>query len=91
MNVDLLGLATIFLGAAVLFAPIQRAFSIMVLSTLFGAAAAFSLPGLGGASVLVPNLFLVFYCMRLFMAFGEGPVFKALAPPGELKSNVCPS
>ncbi|WP_205602490.1 hypothetical protein [Chelativorans alearense] len=81
MNFELLGIVTMVLGVTVLFAPIRRAFSIMVLSTLFGAAAAFSLPGLGGASVLVPSLFLVFYSLRLFMAFGEGPVLAAVAAP----------
>ncbi|MCT7375567.1 hypothetical protein [Chelativorans salis] len=81
MNIELLGFVTMVLGVAVLFAPIHRAFSIMVLSTLFGAAAAFSLSGLGGASVLVPSLFLVFYGLRLFMAFGEGPVLAAVAAP----------
>ncbi|MDE1992412.1 MAG: hypothetical protein KGI75_07900, partial [Rhizobiaceae bacterium] len=60
---------------------VRWSFTVMILSTVFGAAAAFSLPGLGGASVLVPSLFLLFFFIRLFMAYGEGPIFAALAPP----------
>lgn len=81
MKIELIGLLTIALGMMTFLAPVHRAFSIMVLSTLFGAGAAFSLPGLGGASVLVPSLFLVFYGLRMFLAFGEGPILEALAPP----------
>lgn len=81
MNIEALGVVTVILGAGVLFASIHQAFFGLVLSTLFGAAAAFSLPGLGGASVLVPSLFLVFFSLRMFMALGEGPVLAAMAPP----------
>jgi len=81
MKIELIGLLTIALGMATFFAPVHRAFSIMVFSTLFGAGAAFSLPGLGGASVLVPSLFLVFYALRMFLAHGEGPIIASLAPP----------
>ena len=77
MKIELIGVVTIVLGVLAMFAPTHRAFAIMVVSTLFGAAAAFSLSGLGGASVLVPNLFLAFYCLRLFMAFGEGPAISS--------------
>jgi hypothetical protein len=81
MNIEPLGVVTVVLGLAMMFASIHRAFFILVLSTLFGAAAAFSLPGLGGASVLVPSLFLLFFSLRLFMVLGEGPVLAAMAPP----------
>ncbi|WEX10490.1 hypothetical protein [Chelativorans sp. AA-79] len=81
MSIELIGLLTIVLGMMVFFAPVHRAFFIMVVSTLFGAGAAFSLPSLGGASVLVSSLFLVFYCLRIYMAFGEGPLLAAFAPP----------
>jgi len=79
LKIELIGLLTIVLGVMAMFAPTHRAFAVMVFSTLFGAAAAFSLSGLGGASVLVPNLFLAFYCLRLFLAFGEGPAFSSFA------------
>ncbi|MFK0164989.1 hypothetical protein [Rhizobium sp. NPDC090279] len=65
---------------AALAAPVRWSFIIMILSTVFGAAAAFSVPGLGGASVLVPSLFLVFFAARLFAAYGEGPFLASLAP-----------
>lgn len=81
MSFQFIGLVTALIGVAILAAPLSWAFVIMTLSTVFGAAAAFSLPALGGASVLVPNLFLVFYAIRLLMALGEGPVLAALAPP----------
>ncbi|WP_292899666.1 MULTISPECIES: hypothetical protein [unclassified Nitratireductor] len=84
MRIELLGFLSLFLGAVVLVSPPRLAFYVIVVSTLFGAAAAFSVPGLGGASILVPSLLLAFYCLRFFMAFGEKPVFAAVssASPG---------
>lgn len=81
MNLELMGVITILAGLVVLAAPIHWSFSLMVLSTLFGAAAALSLPMLGGATVLVPSLFLPFFALRLFMASGEGHFLAALQPP----------
>ena len=81
MNFQLMGLLTIIVGMALLAAPVRWSFTIMIVSTVFGSAAAFSLPGLGGASVLVPSLFLLFFFARLFLAFGEGQMFAGLAPP----------
>jgi hypothetical protein len=81
MNFEYLGLITLLVGLSILAAPPRWAFVLMVVSTVFGAAAAFSLPALGGASVLVPNLFLVFFVLRIFMAYGEAPMFGAFAPP----------
>ncbi|QYA16649.1 hypothetical protein [Rhizobium sp. AB2/73] len=75
-----MGLVTLIVGVVALTAPVRWSFIIMVLSTVFGAAAAFSIPGLGGASVLVPSLFLIFFAARLFAAHGEGPFLGALAP-----------
>ncbi|WP_367715589.1 hypothetical protein AB2N04_16395 [Nitratireductor sp. GISD-1A_MAKvit] len=84
MRIELLGFLSLILGAVVLVSPPRLAFYVIVVSTLFGAAAAFAVPGLGGASILVPSLLLAFYCLRLFMAFGEKPVFSAVssASPG---------
>ncbi|UWU24998.1 O-antigen ligase family protein (plasmid) [Rhizobium sp. CB3060] len=78
---NFMGLLTFVVGVAMLAAPVRWSFTVMILSTVFGAAAAFSVPGLGGASVLVPSLFLLFFGVRLFLAYGEGPLFAALAPP----------
>lgn len=78
MRIEFAGLITIFAGLVILTAPVSRSFIAMVLSTVFGAAAAISLPALGGASVLVPSLFLLFFGVRLFMAFGEGPIIASL-------------
>ena len=81
MNLEVMGVITIVAGLVVLATPIHWSFYVMVLSTLFGAAAALSLPMLGGATVLVPSLFLPFFAMRIFMATGEGHFFAALRPP----------
>lgn len=81
MNLELMGIITIVTGIVILTAPIHWSFSVMVLSTLFGAAAALSLPMLGGATVLVPSLFLPFFALRLFMAAGENYFLAALQPP----------
>ncbi|AUX80126.1 hypothetical protein [Sinorhizobium fredii] len=81
MNFELIGVITVIVGLGVLFAPVHWAFTFMVISTALGSAAAFNLPALGGASVLVPNVFLLFFCARIFMAYGEGPVLAAYAPP----------
>ncbi|MBB4567178.1 O-antigen ligase family protein [Rhizobium leucaenae] len=78
---NFMGALTFVVGMAMLAAPVRWSFTVMILSTVFGAAAAFSVPGLGGASVLVPSLFLLFFAIRLFLAYGEGPLFAALAPP----------
>lgn len=75
-----MGLITLVAGLIILAAPVTWAFPVMVLSTAFGAAAAIGLPALGGASVLVPSLFLVFFTLRVFMACGEGQMLAALAP-----------
>ncbi|MBB3287027.1 MULTISPECIES: hypothetical protein [Rhizobium] len=78
MNV--MGLLTLVVGIVTLIVPVRLSFIIMILSTVFGAAAAFSVPGLGGASVLVPSFFLLFFAVRLFTAYGESPFLAALAP-----------
>lgn len=81
MNLEFLGVITILAGLVVLLAPIHWSLHVMTLSTLFGAAAALSLPMLGGATVLVPSLFLPFFAIRMFMATGEGHLLAALRPP----------
>ena len=77
-----MGLMTAIAGCLILSAPVSWSFPVMVLSTIFGAAAAISLPALGGASVLVPSLFLAFFALRVFMAFGEGYMLSAMKPFG---------
>ncbi len=75
-----MGLVTLIVGVVTLTAPVRWSFIIMSVSTVFGAAAAFTVPGLGGASVLVPSLFLLFFTARLFAAYGEGPFLAGMAP-----------
>lgn len=80
MGIELMGLITILVGCVILAAPATWAFTIMVVSTVFGAAAALGLPALGGPTVLVPSLFLVFFAIRMFMAAGEGPLLASMQP-----------
>lgn len=82
MGLSGLGLIAIMAGLAVLALPTKWAAMLMLTSTVFGAAAAFSVPGLGGASVLVPSMFLIFYAVRVFMAWGEGPILGSFMPFG---------
>jgi hypothetical protein len=81
MSLEILGFLTIVIGLACLAAPVGWAFSILLVSTVFGSAAAFNLPSLGGASVLVPSLFLLFFGLRTFLAFGEQQFFAAFSFP----------
>ena len=81
MGLELLGIIVILLGLATLFLRPHWAFQLMALSTLFGAGMAINLPALGGAGVLVPNLFLVFFMARILLAAGTGPVVASAIPP----------
>ncbi|MFP3546218.1 O-antigen ligase family protein [Rhizobium sp. SIMBA_035] len=80
MHFQIMGLLTLVLGAAALYMPPVWSFLLIFVSTVFGSAAAFNLSGLGGASVLVPNLFLVFFFIRVLMSCGEGRILAAFAP-----------
>jgi hypothetical protein len=80
MSFEIMGLVTVMVGMAILALPVPHAFMVMTISTVFGAAAAISLPAMGGSSILVPNVFLMFYALRIFMAWGEGPLLAALQP-----------
>lgn len=81
MGLEPLGIIVILLGLATLFLRPHWAFQLMALSTLFGAGMAINLPALGGAGVLVPNLFLVFFMARIVLAVGTGPVVASAFPP----------
>ena len=74
MHFQIMGFLTLVLGAAALYMPPVWSFLLIFVSTVFGSAAAFNLSGLGGASVLVPNLFLVFFFIRVLMSCGEGRI-----------------
>lgn len=82
MSFELIGFVTVLVGLGVLMAPIHWALTFMVVSTALGSAAAINLPALGGASILVPNVFLLFFGVRVLMAYGEGPVLSAYVPVG---------
>ncbi len=82
MSFELIGFVTVLAGLGVLMAPVHWALTLMVVSTALGSAAAIDLPALGGASILVPNVFLLFFGLRVLMAYGEGPVLSAFVPAG---------
>jgi hypothetical protein len=81
MGLEPLGIIVILLGLATLFLRPHWAFQLMAVSTLFGAGMAINLPALGGAGILVPNLFLVFFMARILLAVGTGPVVASAIPP----------
>lgn len=81
MQIELMGLVVALVGCAIFALPMRFAFLVLVMCTMFGAASAISLPVLGGASILVPNLFLMFFVMRCLMAYGPGPAMAAVRPP----------
>ncbi len=81
MSLEPLGIIVLLLGMATLFARPHWAFLVMALSTILGAAMAINLPALGGAAILVPNLFLVFFMIRVALATGTGPALASMLPP----------
>ncbi|MCA1298764.1 hypothetical protein [Stappia indica] len=82
MSLQVMGILTFALGLLLMGRRPQWMFMFMAVSTVFGTAAAISLPALGGASILVPNLFLVFFFLRMYAGYGEGPILSAFALPG---------
>jgi hypothetical protein len=81
MGLEPLGIIVIMFGLVTLFLRPHWAFQLMALSTLFGAGMAINLPALGGAGVLVPNLFLVFFMARIWLAAGTAPAVAFAIPP----------
>ncbi|MGJ8545974.1 MAG: hypothetical protein ACSHWZ_11070 [Sulfitobacter sp.] len=82
MKIEITGLVALILGMAALFMPVSRAAALMALCTVLGTAAAISLPALGGASVLVPSVFMGFFALRVILAYGPGALSETLRPPG---------
>lgn len=73
-----LGVILAVVGAATLLGPLRWAFALMVLALPFGAAIAITVPGLGGAAILIPSLALLIYGMRILMALGPAPLVAGL-------------
>lgn len=71
------GLAVGAIGALALAMPLGWALALIVLFAPFRTAMAFSPPGMGGASVLVPHFFLLFLVLRVLRRFGPGPLVAA--------------
>lgn len=71
------GLAVGAIGALALAMPLGWALALIVLLAPFRTAMAFSPPGMGGASVLVPHFFLLFLVLRVLRRFGPGPLVAA--------------
>ena len=80
MSLEPLGIIAALLGLAMLLARPYWSFLIMALCTILGTGMAINLPALGGAGILVPNFFLVFFMLRILLATGPGPVLASAIP-----------
>ena len=74
------GLAVAGVGALALLVPIWWSLLLLVVFAPFRTAMAFSPPGMGGASVLVPHFFVAFFVLRVLKRVGPGPMIGALSP-----------
>lgn len=81
MSLEPMGVIVALLGLAMLLARPYWSFLMMALCTILGTGMAINLPALGGAGILVPNFFLVFFMLRILLATGPGPVLASAIPP----------
>ncbi|MET3648513.1 hypothetical protein [Phyllobacterium ifriqiyense] len=81
MATNFFGVCVILFGVLVQFMHHRYALYGMVILTLFGAAAAVTLPALGGASILVANAFMVFFALRITRVTGLNPAISSLLYP----------
>jgi hypothetical protein len=81
MTTNLFGLIILAAGLVIQLLHHRHAVHLMVSLTLFGSAAALVLPSLGGASILVPTVFTLFFCWRVCRVTGLSPVLGALLHP----------
>ncbi len=65
MATNVFGVLVILFGFVIQFMHHKYAIYGMLALTLFGAAAAVTLPAMGGASILVANVFMVFFALRI--------------------------
>ncbi|MDA8870110.1 hypothetical protein N9H93_01800 [Rhizobiaceae bacterium] len=75
------GIAVAVVGLALMTMPISWSLVLFVVLAPFRTAMALSPPGMGGASVLVPHFFLIFFGLRVIRRLGHGPILAALLPP----------
>ncbi|MEP7456472.1 hypothetical protein [Phyllobacterium sp. SB3] len=81
MATNVFGVCVILFGILVQFMHRRYALYGMVILTLFGAAAAVTLPAMGGASILVANAFMVFFALRILRVTGLTPAVSSLLYP----------
>ncbi|MCX8279963.1 O-antigen ligase family protein [Phyllobacterium sp. 0TCS1.6C] len=81
MATNVFGVCVLLFGILVQFMHRKYALYGMLALTLFGAAAALTLPALGGASILVANAFLVFFAWRTLRITGLSPFLSSLLAP----------
>jgi hypothetical protein len=85
MQIEPFGVLVVFAGALALLLDLRWAIYFGFLFTLFGAAAATSLPSIGGATITPPTMFLGFIVLKALFAGGAAPSvleFASLQRPG---------
>lgn len=81
MATNVFGVCVILFGILVQFMHHRYALYGMMIFTLFGAAAAVTLPAMGGASILVANAFMIFFAVRTLRITGLSPAISSLLYP----------
>ncbi|EJN02153.1 O-antigen ligase family protein [Phyllobacterium sp. YR531] len=81
MATNFFGVCVILFGILAQFMHHRYALYGMIIFTLFGAAAAVTMPALGGASILVANAFMVFFALRILRITGLKPAISSLLYP----------
>ena len=81
MATNVFGVLVVLFGIVAQFVHHKYAIYGMVALTLFGAAAAVTLPAMGGASILVANVFMVFFALRILRITGFAPAVSGLLYP----------
>jgi hypothetical protein len=85
MQIEPFGVLVVFAGALALLLDLRWTIYFGFLFTLFGAAAATSLPSVGGATITPPTMFLGFIVVRALFSGGPAPSileFASLRRPG---------
>ncbi|ATU92715.1 O-antigen ligase family protein [Phyllobacterium zundukense] len=81
MATNVFGVLVVLFGVLIQFMHHKYAIYGMLALTLFGAAAAVTLPAMGGASILVANVFMVFFALRVLRITGLAPAISSLLYP----------
>ena len=78
MSFEVAGVAALLIGLYALRRPPEMCLILVLVSTMFGTAAAMNLPALGGSSILVANFIAIFMMLRLFLYGGPATFVQPL-------------